>query len=479
MQSKAYLRSVGKTRLGKTPKAVKLSRSPYDEDYYGLPVANPYQPIVDRTEQVYDRTKTAVEPIIWYDNDLDKMTGTIPTTARTAKDAIKDGIETVSDGLDAISWFLPDRSDLPESTVTRGTHHDHVTLLPAPKREQSINMFRAIEENPSQVIGHLEDPSEINWTAENAAIITALEAAAVLPRNLGGLPDYYGGDIEGMANGEYEADERKPRPQRLWQGMTYQEVALRLVGGGGTFTKSNKPIIGLFSQNTPTFLWPWTTEDGERYTAVDFAEMPFAEGKVGRTLKAPFEIVMRRQYNKVGDLPAYGAWGDIALGIPTILLVIGGVTFGGPVVAKAGKDALGIAKTAATIPVKAAVSLAQIPVDLAAKIQEKIQNFNTPRMIYKEGKYTPATMEVKIPAAHKLKMFIKNNKKKVVGGSIGFLILSAAGIFANRKFGYTQTATNFVADQKYQASNTKYIPTYHPEYNNWNANRSVPNQRNR
>ena len=76
-------------------------------------------------------------------------------------------------------------------------------------------------------------------------------------------------------------------------------------------------------------------------------------------------------------------------------------------------------------------------------------------------------------------MFLKQNKGKIAAGGAGFLGLAALSIVANRKFGVVQNTKNFVADQTYQAKNTQYIPTYHPEYNNWNANRQVQNRQNR
>ncbi len=472
MQTNAYLRSKGKSRLGKIPKPVQLSRSPEDEDYYGMPTANPFQPLADKTKETYN----TIEP------PVRSATTTMKNIITDAGEAIEDGMDTVSEALSWIDFMLPSRGDLADTTITRGYHHDHVTLLPAPKRDQSVNMFTAMQENPVQVIGQMhteETPSFID-TAAISSYEYALTLAFSSEVPLSDQYDYQtmnqSEKLQAIKDGDYGADE-----EVFISGMTYTEIANILSNAkGGNLSESEKPIIGIFSQNTPTFLWPWTREDGGRYTAVDFADMEFFEGKIGRALKFPIEQVMEKKYDKVGTLPAYGAWGDIVLGIPTILLVVGGITFGGPAVIKAGKDAWGVAKTAATIPITWAKTIfVDMPLDIITSIQDKVRDFTKPRMVYKEGKYTPATIEAVIPPAHKIKMFLSQNKGKIAAGGAGFLGLAALSIVANRKFGVVQNTKNFVADQTYQAKNTQYIPTYHPEYNNWNANRQVRNRQNR
>ena len=54
---------------------------------------------------------------------------------------------------------------------------------------------------------------------------------------------------------------------------------------GGNLSDQEKPIIGIFSQNTPTFLWPPDKKTESEYTAVDFADMDFFEGRIGRALE--------------------------------------------------------------------------------------------------------------------------------------------------------------------------------------------------
>ena len=489
MQTNAYLRSKGKTRLGQIPKPVQLSRSPEDEDYYGMPVANPAQPYVDLTRQTKENVKDAAKPILWIEDG--ELVGAIPDIARTAKEEISDFADSASDIIDFLPDFLvPDPSSDPPTRVSKGYHHDHVTLLPAPKREQSVNMFTAIQENPTQVIGYVHDESQ--FVSDNSKIILA-ESLLVGAFDVMHLltPDWPTSGSKSEKLKLIREGFRNADTTEYFGNKTFTEIAILLNDAkayANNTSLSQKPIIGFFSQNTPTFLWPWTTsvdpddptKGGRRYTAVDFANMPLFPGKVGSAIKLPFEIISGKQYDKVGTLPAYGAWGDIMLGIPSILLVAGAVTFGAPVVGKAVKDAGSIAKTAATVPITWGKAIfVDMPLNIITSIQDKVRDFTKPRMKYKEGRYQPATIEAVIPPAHKIKMFLKQNKGKIAAGGAGFLGLAALSIVANRKFGVVQNTKNFVADQTYQAKNTQYIPTYHPEYNNWNANRQVQNRQNR
>jgi hypothetical protein len=79
------------------------------------------------------------------------------------------------------------------------------------------------------------------------------------------------------------------------------------------------PIIAPFSRYTPTVLWPFSTDNGERYTVhdlgeeeLDFPGKPIAEYALGREL------------DKFGALPGFHMWGDPLLGVAPV--AIGGGT---------------------------------------------------------------------------------------------------------------------------------------------------------
>ena len=85
------------------------------------------------------------------------------------------------------------------------------------------------------------------------------------------------------------------------------------------FNGQSDPIIAPFSRYTPTVLWPFSTDSGERYTVhdlgeedLDFPGKPFAEYALGREL------------DQVGALPGFHLWGDPLLGVAPV--AIGGGT---------------------------------------------------------------------------------------------------------------------------------------------------------
>jgi len=456
VQSNAYLRSIGKSRLGRTPKAVRLADSQEGYDHIGLPTADPFEPYGKKVKKLYD----TVQP------PLSNAFNTTVDITQKASDGIKDGVKTLSDGLDYLSWFLPSSEDLPESVVTdNNVTQERVTLLPSGNRTKTINMFTAMQDNPNMVIGSLQSTETLNWFDEQAvkAMKAALLTSALAPSMAGGLPGYgsitdpFFEDFEGIVAGEYSAD----REKIPWQkNSTYQEIAIlidKALSGKTIRSNSEKPIIGMFSQNTPTFLWPWTTENGERYTAVDFAEMPFFETGIGDKIKEPFEIVMGRQYNKVGDLPAYGAWGDIALGLPVIILLVAGATVGLPAMGKLGRDGAKLTKQAVSIPFAIAGAARDKALDVAAKLDNKIKDLRYPRMKYTKGKYVPADVEAEIPVAHKIKMYFQRNKQAALLGTVGFAGLVGVSYLVNKKFGVAQNISTYISDQKRELATSTYV----------------------
>jgi hypothetical protein len=77
-------------------------------------------------------------------------------------------------------------------------------------------------------------------------------------------------------------------------------------------------IFAPFSIYFPTAMWPYSSETGNRYTVHDLAEESIESDWLGT--KPLIEVAMGRKLNKVGALPAYAYWGDIALGTPPTIL---------------------------------------------------------------------------------------------------------------------------------------------------------------
>ena len=77
-------------------------------------------------------------------------------------------------------------------------------------------------------------------------------------------------------------------------------------------------IFAPFSIYFPSSMWPYASEDGSRYTVHDLGNEEIESDFLGT--KPLIEIAMGRKLDKVGALPAFGYWGDIALGAtPTVL----------------------------------------------------------------------------------------------------------------------------------------------------------------
>jgi hypothetical protein len=85
--------------------------------------------------------------------------------------------------------------------------------------------------------------------------------------------------------------------------------------GGGEILKSDA-LIGPFSKYTPTFLWPWTASEGQRYTVHDLGEEAIGDIP-GKTL---VEYALGRELDQVGALPGFPIWGDPLLGLGPILI---------------------------------------------------------------------------------------------------------------------------------------------------------------
>lgn len=88
------------------------------------------------------------------------------------------------------------------------------------------------------------------------------------------------------------------------------------------------------SQNIPSFLYPFTKEDGGRYTVMDLAE---SDAPSILSIQ-PLEAVAGNEIEKMGDIPYFRYWGDAVLMTPIVVSAVAvgvGIFFVGPVVAPA------------------------------------------------------------------------------------------------------------------------------------------------
>lgn len=83
---------------------------------------------------------------------------------------------------------------------------------------------------------------------------------------------------------------------------------------------SEGPIYGPFSKYTPTFLWPWQTQNGRRMTAAELAQVPLDGDWYGT--KPIAEAVIGQELDKVGGIPGYRFFGDAALATPLLLTAV-------------------------------------------------------------------------------------------------------------------------------------------------------------
>lgn len=105
------------------------------------------------------------------------------------------------------------------------------------------------------------------------------------------------------------------------------------------------------SQNVPSFLYPFTKEDGGRYSVMDFAESDApAFLSIG-----PIEAIAGNEIERMGDLPYFRYWGDAVLMAPMFLSAVAvgvGVFFLAPVmVPPAIKAVKPLATSVVKIPV--------------------------------------------------------------------------------------------------------------------------------
>ena len=94
-----------------------------------------------------------------------------------------------------------------------------------------------------------------------------------------------------------------------------------LMSGEAELQGNTQQIFAPFSLYYPTSMWPYSSPDGNRYTVHDLGNEPIESDFLGT--KPIIEILAGRKLDKVGSLPAYSYWGDIALGTPPTLVWVG------------------------------------------------------------------------------------------------------------------------------------------------------------
>ena len=104
------------------------------------------------------------------------------------------------------------------------------------------------------------------------------------------------------------------KQRTLWNMLG--EDGVQLTSGYTELNGNESPIFAPFSTYFPTSMWPYTAPDGGRYTVHNLANEPIESDFLGT--KPIVEILMGRKLDKVGALPAFSVWGDIALGAPPV-----------------------------------------------------------------------------------------------------------------------------------------------------------------
>ena len=109
------------------------------------------------------------------------------------------------------------------------------------------------------------------------------------------------------------------------------------------------PVISV-SQNLPAIFYPFTKDDGSRYTVMDLAE---ADAPDLLKIQA-FEGITGNQIEKLGDLPYFRYWGDLVLMTPIVVTAVGTGVFlffaGPPLAGFAAKTIVPYLKQAGTLP---------------------------------------------------------------------------------------------------------------------------------
>ena len=88
---------------------------------------------------------------------------------------------------------------------------------------------------------------------------------------------------------------------------------------GGPYNETTtRTMFAPFSIYTPTVLWPYTSNDGSRYTVHDFANTPLESDFLGA--KPIVEVLAGRKLDRYGALPGFAKWGDPLLGTGPVLI---------------------------------------------------------------------------------------------------------------------------------------------------------------
>ena len=97
---------------------------------------------------------------------------------------------------------------------------------------------------------------------------------------------------------------------------TIEEPSFSFTDGYNETT--TRTVFAPFSIYTPTVLWPYTSNDGTRFTVHDFANTPLESDFLGS--KPIVEVLAGRKLDRYGALPGFAKWGDPLLGTGPVLI---------------------------------------------------------------------------------------------------------------------------------------------------------------
>ncbi len=193
--------------------------------------------------------------------------------------------------------------------------------------EPAVN---AILDTPSEIAAAIGDISvggkniydiipNTTGLGSEGQIRRAIESALQFDRRENEVDIVEGGNIPEQVTLNPYANDPAFKQRSLWNMLG--EDGVQLTSGYTELNGNETAIFAPFSTYFPTSMWPYSAPDGGRYTVHNLANEPIESDFLGT--KPIVEILMGRKLDKVGALPAFSAWGDIALGAPPVAAWLG------------------------------------------------------------------------------------------------------------------------------------------------------------
>lgn len=161
-------------------------------------------------------------------------------------------------------------------------------------------------------------PNDTGFGSEGQ-IRRAIESSLGFDRRENEVDIVEGGNIPEQVTLNPYSNDPAFKQRTLWNMLG--EDGVQLTSGYTELNGDETAIFAPFSTYFPTSMWPYSAPDGGRYTVHDLGNEPIESDFLGT--KPIVEILMGRKLDKVGALPAFSLWGDVALGIPPVATFVG------------------------------------------------------------------------------------------------------------------------------------------------------------